>query len=328
MAQLATTVLPLVALLAAMHIGLAAGWWWLVPLLTLPAVGLTVRTFIIQHDCGHGSFLSSRFANDAIGRLCSLFTFTPYAHWRRQHAQHHGTWNDLDRRDGRGSDIYSTCLTVAEYAALSPRGRRWHRLLCHPAVALLLLPPFIFLVLYRVPFDTPAAWRNERRSVHLTNLSLLLFYGGLGLLLGFAPVALVLFTVMIPASIVGVWLFSLQHRFEGAYWAHHAEWDPVSAAIRSSSFLRLPRVLQWFTGSIGFHHVHHLVPRVPNYRLEECHQAHPAFDGARVLTLKDGLRASRYVLWDDDAGRMVTFAEVAVRRPTTRPSMQPGFDAT
>jgi omega-6 fatty acid desaturase (delta-12 desaturase) len=120
---------------------------------------------------------------------------------------------------------------------------------------------------------------------------------------------------MVPASIVGVWLFSLQHHFEGASWSRHAEWDPVTAAMEGSSFLRLPRVLQWLTGSIGFHHVHHLAPRVPNYRLEECHLAHPAFAAVRVLTLKDGLRASRYVLWDECAGRMVTFAEVDARAP-------------
>lgn len=307
--QLGTTVLPLVLAIAAMHAGLALGWWWVVPLLALPAAGLTVRTFVIQHDCGHGSFLPSRRANDVIGRLCSLLTFTPYAHWRRQHAQHHGTWNDLDRREGRGSDIYSTCLTVAEYRALAPPARRWHRVMRHPAVALLIVPPLIFLFVYRVPFDTPAAWVGERRSVQLTNLALLAVHGALGLALGFGPMLLVLLAVMIPASIAGVVLFSLQHHFEGAHWARHEAWDPVAAALGGSSFLRLPRVLQWLTGSIGFHHVHHLAPRIPNYRLEACHNAHPAFGTARVLGLREGLRASRYALWDEAEGRMVTFAE-------------------
>jgi omega-6 fatty acid desaturase (delta-12 desaturase) len=151
--------------------------------------------------------------------------------------------------------------------------------------------------------------------VQLANLALLVLHGGLGLLLGLGPVALVLLAVMVPASIVGVWLFSLQHHFEGAHWARHAEWDPMSAAIEGSSFLRLPRPLQWLTGSIGFHHVHHLAPRVPNYRLEACHRAHPAFAQARVLTLGDGLRAFRYALWDEDSGRMVTFADVRAPRP-------------
>jgi omega-6 fatty acid desaturase (delta-12 desaturase) len=309
--QVGTSVVPLVAAIAAMHAGVALGAWWVVAVLALPAAGLTVRTFIVQHDCGHGSFLPWRRANDALGRLCALLTLTPYGHWRRQHARHHGSWNDLDRREGRGNDIYSTCLTVAEYHALGRWQRRWHRLLRHPAVALLLLPPVIFLVLYRFPFDTPTAGQEERRSVWMTNFALLALHGGLGLLLGVGPVALVLLSVMVPASVVGVWLFSLQHRFEGARWARHAEWDPATAAIAGSSFLRLPRVLQWFTGSIGFHHVHHLAPRVPNYRLEDCHHAHPAFADARVLTLRDGLRASRFALWDEAAGRMVTFAEAA-----------------
>lgn len=307
--QIATTILPLLLAIAAMHAGLSLGWWWLVALLALPAAALTVRTFIVQHDCGHGSFLPSRRANDVVGRLCGLLTLTPYAHWRRQHAQHHGTWNDLDRREGRGSDLYSTCLTVAEYRALPRWSRRWHRLTRHPVVTLVLLPPLIFLFVYRVPFDTPASWRAERRSVHLTNLGLVALHGGLGLALGFGPVLLVLLAVMVPASIAGVVLFSLQHHFDGARWARHEAWDPVTAALEGSSFLRLPRPLQWLTGSIGYHHVHHLAPRIPNYRLEACHNAHPAFTTARVLGLREGLRASRYALWDEAAGRMVRFGD-------------------
>lgn len=316
--QIGTTILPLVLAIAAMHAALAAGWWWAVALLALPAAGLTVRTFIIQHDCGHGSFLPSRRANDVVGRLCGLLTLTPYAHWRRQHAQHHGTWNDLDRREGRGSDLYSTCLTVAEYRALSPRARRWHRITRHPAVTLLLLPPLIFLVVYRLPFDTPASWRAERRSLHLTNLGLLALHGGLGLALGFGPALLVLLAVMVPASIAGVVLFSLQHHFDGARWARHAAWDPVTAALDGSSFLRLPRMLQWLTGNIGYHHVHHLAPRIPNYRLEACHAAHPAFATAHVLGLREGLRASRHALWDEAAGRMVRFADAEDPAPPGR----------
>jgi omega-6 fatty acid desaturase (delta-12 desaturase) len=309
--QIGTTILPLVLLIGAMHAGLALGWWWVVPLLALPAAGLTVRTFIIQHDCGHASFLPSRRANDAVGRVCALFTFTPYMHWRREHAQHHGSWNDLDRREGRSNDIYSTCMTVAEYRALGPWQRRAHRLLRHPVVALLVLPPIIFLILHRLPYDTPAAWRQERRSIYLTNLALVAMLGGLGLWLGFWQVALVVLATIVPASIVGVWLFSLQHLFDGAQWSRHAGWDPVVAAIEGSSFLRLPKVLQWITGNIGFHHVHHLAPRIPNYRLEACHGAHPAFGAANVLRLRDGLRASRYALWDEGKSRLVTFAEAS-----------------
>lgn len=313
--QLATTIVPLILAIAAMHAGLAMGWWWVVPLLALPAACLTVRTFVIQHDCGHGSFLPWRRANDAIGRLCGLLTLTPYLHWRRQHAQHHGAWNDLDRRESLDTDLYSTCLTVAEYRALGPWARRWHRLMRHPVVAVVLLPPIIFLFVYRVPFDTPPAWQRERRSLHLTNLALVALHGGLALALGFGPTILVLLAVIVPASIAGVWLFSLQHHFEGTHWARHDSWNPVDAAIGGSSFLRLPRVLQWITANIGFHHVHHLAPRIPNYRLEACHGAHPAFATARTLGIRDGLRSSRYALWDEAEERMVTFAEIERRAP-------------
>ncbi len=306
--QICSTILPLLVLIAAMHAGMAFGWWPLLAL-GLPATALTVRTFIIQHDCGHGSFFRNRRINDRLGRFCSLLTLAPYAQWRRQHAQHHGTWNDLDKRDGRGLDIYSSCLTVAEYNALGIWRRRLYRWAKHPAISLLVLPPIIFLVLYRFPFDAPRAWGAERRSVYLTNLSLLALHGGLAAMLGVGPVAAVLLAVMVPASIVGVWLFSLQHHFEDSHWARHAQWDPVSAALRGSSFLRLPRLLQWMTGNIGFHHVHHASPRVPNYRLEACHAAHPGFAVASVLTLGEGLRASRHALWDEARGRLVTFAQ-------------------
>jgi omega-6 fatty acid desaturase (delta-12 desaturase) len=307
LSQIATTFAPLLALLAAMHVGLRLGWWPVV-VLALPAAGFVVRVFALQHDCGHGSLFRSRRANDAVGRFSSLFTLTPYAHWRRQHAGHHAVWNDLDHRD-RGADIYSTCTTVAEYQALGRWRRMGFRAVRHPLVAQLLLPPLIFLVLYRIPFDAPPAWRRERRGVHVTNLALAAAYGGLGLVLGFWPVMSVLLSVIVPASIAGVWLFSVQHRFEGVHWIGHAAWDPVTASLAGSSYLRLPPILRWLTGRLGFHHVHHLAPRIPNYRLEDCHDAHPAFAGAHVVTLRDALSAPRYVLWDDAGGRMVTLAE-------------------
>ncbi|MGO9999620.1 MAG: fatty acid desaturase family protein, partial [Acetobacteraceae bacterium] len=227
--QIVTTILPLIALLVAMHAGLAFGWWPLLAL-GLPAAALTVRTFIIQHDCGHGSFFRARRANDLLGRLCSLLTLTPYSQWRRHHAKHHGAWNDLDRRNASGCDIYSSCLTVAEYNALGTWRRRLHRTAKHPAISLLVLPPLIFLVLYRFPFAAPRTWRAQRRSVHLTNLSLVALHGSLAAMLGVGPVAAVLLAVIVPASIVGVWLFSLQHQFDGAHWARHVQWYPVDAA--------------------------------------------------------------------------------------------------
>ncbi|WP_149540701.1 fatty acid desaturase family protein [Siccirubricoccus phaeus] len=311
--QLATTFLPLLALLAAMQAGLALGWWWVLAL-GLPAAGLTVRVFALQHDCGHGSLFRAPRANDLVGRLCSLFTFTPYGHWRRQHAGHHAVWNDLDRRD-RGTDIYSTCETVAEYRAMGRGRRRAYRILRHPLLMLLVFPPLVFLVLYRVPYDAPVGWGREHRSVHLTNLSLLAFYGSFSALLGIWPVTAGVLAVMVPASIAGVWLFSVQHRFEGVHWARHAAWDRVTASLAGSSYLQLPAVLRWLTASLGFHHVHHFAPRIPNYLLEACHDAHPAFATARVVTLREAFSAPGHLLWDEEAGRMVTFKQAEEALP-------------
>jgi omega-6 fatty acid desaturase (delta-12 desaturase) len=280
--------------------------YWLVLSLAFPAAGLLVRIFIIQHDCGHNSFFQSRGANRMMGRLCSLMTLAPFAHWRRQHAMHHANWNNLDRRES-GADIYSSCLTLAEYRTLSPGARRRYRIIQHPAVALLLFPPIIFVVLYRVPFDTPKAWIAERRSVWLTNGVLLLIFGALSALVGVRDLVLVQLPITIVASIIGVWLFSLQHRFAQVHWLRTKEWSYLAASLRGSSYLKLPSALQWLTGNIGFHHIHHLDPRIPNYRLEDCHRACPAARTIPVLTLREGLSASRYALWDEENARMIRF---------------------
>jgi omega-6 fatty acid desaturase (delta-12 desaturase) len=291
---------------AAMYFCLTVSFWIAMPLSAL-AAGFLVRIFIIQHDCGHGSFFRSQRANDLIGSLCSLMTLTPYAFWRRQHARHHGSWNNLDRRAASGLDIYSSCLTVAEYRAMRWWWRGLVRVTNHPIVANLLLPPVVFILLYRTPFDAAKSWRRERYAVYLTNIALVILIGGLGLVLGYGHVAAVQLPIMACASIVGVWLFSIQHRFEHALWAPDGSWDFTAASLRSTSYLRLPRVLQWFTGNIGFHHVHHVNTRIPNYRLQECHNADAGFQSASTLTLRTALRALRYTLWDGDLGRLVPF---------------------
>jgi omega-6 fatty acid desaturase (delta-12 desaturase) len=292
---------------AAMY-GLSTVSLWL-PLVLAPlAAGFLVRIFIIQHDCGHLSFFRGRRANTVLGVACSLLTLTPYASWRRQHAGHHGVWNDLDRRQS-GADIYSSCLTVAEYRALTPRQRLWYRTTRHPVVANVLVPPLVFLALYRLPFDTPRDWGRERRAVYATDLALVAIFGGLGLLMGFSEVAAVQLPVLAVASIIGVWLFSIQHRGDTVQWARHDNWDPVSASLQGSTCLRLPAVLQWFTGNIGYHHVHHLHPGIPNYRLQDCHDSTPALHAVPALSLWRGLGAMRSVLWDEERGRMVTCRE-------------------
>jgi acyl-lipid omega-6 desaturase (Delta-12 desaturase) len=304
--QLATSFGGFFATCTAMYLCLAISLWITLPISVL-AAGFLVRIFIIQHDCGHGSFFRSRRANELIGRLCSLMTLTPYAFWRRQHARHHGSWNNLDRRAASGLDIYSSCTTVAEYQALGRWRRCLVRLTNHPIVANLLLPPLVFVILYRVPFDAAKGWRRERRGVYLTNLALAVLMGGLGLALGYGRVAAVQLPIMVIASIVGVWLFSIQHRFEHARWMPDASWSFAAASLAGASYLRLPRLLQWFTGNIGLHHVHHVDPRIPNYRLEECHNADAGFQSASTLTLRTAFHALRYALWDSDLERLVPF---------------------
>src|SRR5882762_8863180 len=273
--QLSTSFGGFFATCVVMYLCIAVSLWIALPLSAL-AAGFLVRIFIIQHDCGHGSFFRSRRANDLIGMLCSLMTLTPYAFWRRKHARHHGSWNNLDRRAASGLDIYSSCMTVEEYRALGRWRRCLARLTNHPIVANLLLPPVVFFFLYRVPFDAAKGWRRERRGIYLTNLVLAVLIGGLGLILGYGRVAAVQLPIMVIASIIGVWLFSIQHRFEHAQWMPGASWSFAAASLGGTSHLHLPRLLQWFTGNIGFHHVHHINPRIPNYRLEECPNADAA----------------------------------------------------
>lgn len=306
--QLAITAAPYAALVAFMYYSYYHISPWLSLALALPAAGFVVRLFIIQHDCGHGAYFRQRWANEVVGWLCSLTTFTPYTMWRRHHALHHAVWNNLDKRP-TGGDIYSGCLTLKEYEALSPLRQRLYRAALHPLVSQLLLPPVVFILMHRVPFDTPKkGWRKERISVYLTNAGIGGFLLALTLLLGWQPVLLVQLPVIVMASIIGVWLFSVQHRFEHSVWSRQTDWTADGAALHGSSWLRLPKVLQWFTGNIGYHHVHHLVPRVPNYRLQAAHRAEPAF-AANVtgLTLWQALRAPQFTLWDEARGAMVRF---------------------
>lgn len=307
--QLLTSFGGFLAICAAMY-ALAATSYWVALALAPLGAGFLVRIFIIQHDCGHLSFFRSRWANNLVGVTCSLFTQTPYLSWRRQHAGHHGAWNHLDRRQS-GADIYSSCLTVEEYNALSAWDRWWYRVTRHPLVANVLLPPLIFTLLYRIPFDMPRTWRQERCVVHMTTLALFAAFGALGMAVGYERLAVVQLPIVVLASIVGVWLFSVQHRGEGILWARAEAWEPTVAALSSSTYLRLPAPLQWITGNIGYHHVHHLNPRVPNYRLQECHDAIAALGNVPSVSLWSSLRALRCTLWDEARQRMVTFREAA-----------------
>jgi len=313
--QFAVTLTAYLATMTAMYLAFHLSIW-LSMVLVLPAAGLVVRLFVIQHDCGHGAYFKSQRANEITGRLCSLVTFTPYAHWRRNHAKHHAAWNNLDKRDG-GVDIYVTCLTVKEYSALSIIGRCFYRLSRHPIVTQLVIPPFVFLILFRTPFDTPKTWLKERRSVLLTNLCLAALMGLLIACLGWQAVLAVHLSVMVTASIVGIWMFAVQHRFEETEWLRDGEWNLARAALKGTSYFKLPPILQWFTGNIGFHHVHHLLPRVPNYQLQACHEIlEMRSTQIRTLTLGDAWRAPNFALWNEAQGRMVPFP--ASRAPKSK----------
>ncbi len=305
--QLATSLGLYVATVVAMYWSLSISYW-LTLALAFPAAAFLVRTFIVQHDCGHGSFFAARRLNDVVGRICGVLTLAPYQNWRRQHSQHHANWNNLDRRES-GADIYSSCLTVDEYRARTPWARFVYRLPRHPLIAHVILPPLVFLLLYRVPFDTPKSWAAERRSVWATNLAIAAIVVALGLMLGFRAVLLVQLPIVIVTTIVGVWLFSVQHRYDDAHWLRKEGWSFQAASLEGSSYLKLPRWLQWATGNIGFHHIHHLAPRVPNYRLEACYRSAPILAAQTPLTLARAFHASRLTLWDEAAQKLIRFRD-------------------
>ena len=304
--QTGTTFALYLALVVAMY---AASRFsvWLTLALAVPTSGLVVRIFMLQHDCGHNSLFRSRRLNGIVGAACSLVTLTPFAYWRRLHARHHGSWNNLDGR-GIPADFFSDCLTVTEYRALSPMRKRLYRATHHPALVHLLLPPIIFILLYRLPFDTPASFKRERLSVALLNLSLVAMFAVLVARFGFANVVLVHLPTLLLAAIVGIWLFSVQHRFEDSQWANSEDWRFDQACLHGTSYLKLPRVLQWFSANIGLHHVHHLRPGIPNYRLQACHDECSVVTAhATVLTLREALKAPSFALWDEDLCRMIPF---------------------
>lgn len=277
--------------------------YWLTLLLAVPTAGFLVRLFILQHDCGHGSFFKSKKLNDLVGFTLGLLVLTPYSCWRRQHALHHATSGDLDRR-GIG-DVHT--ITVAEYLDLTPMKRLGYRIYRHPVVFFGIGPVLYFAILQRFTTSVPRSWNKERAGVHLTNLALLGFFLPIAWLVGFRQFLLVHVPVTILASSAGAWLFYVQHNFEATYWQRQERWDFESAATAGSSYYVLPRLLQWLTANIGFHHIHHLDSRIPNYRLPECFEKHPEFQQANRITLWQSLSCSSLKLWDEDAGKMVGF---------------------
>lgn len=277
--------------------------------LTLPTAGFLIRLFMIQHDCGHGSYFRSRRARDVVGFCIGVLTLTPYQYWRKTHAHHHAHSGDLDLR-GFG-DVET--LTVREYRAL-PLGRRiMYRGYRHPLIMLTLGPLFHFVVKHRYPWEVPRDWTSAWASIWWTNACLAAILVAAWATIGLVPFLLVQGPVTLISGATGILLFYVQHQFEETYWDRDPDWDFFEASVYGSSHLVLPRPLQWITASIGIHHVHHLSSRIPNYRLEECLEANPPLQAATRITLRDTARLFRLALWDEDARRMVSFRDLKKR---------------
>ncbi len=298
--QIVNSFVPYLILWYLMQLSLGISYWLTLGLSIL-AAGFLVRIFIIFHDCGHGCFFKSRKANDIWGYISGILTLTPYHQWRHDHAVHHATSSDLDRR-GVG-DIWT--LTVAEYLKSPRLTKIFYRVYRNPLV--LFGIGGVYLILIRQRFPSRAAASRERGSVLWTNLALASLMVLMSFTVGFVNTVLIYFPILLISSAAGIWLFYVQHQFEGAYWEQRENWDYVAAALQGSSFYNLPRVLQWFSGNIGFHHIHHLSPRIPNYHLERCHENSTLFSQVKRVTLFSSLKSFAFRLWDEEGQRLVGY---------------------
>lgn len=275
--------------------------YWLTLALAIPAAGFQVRIFIIFHDCTHGSFFQSQRANDITGIIAGLLTFTPFYEWRHSHNIHHATGSDLDHR-GTG-DVWM--LTVKEYLALSWYQRLWYRTYRNPFAMLIIGPLAMFLLAHRFP--SPESGPREIKSVHYTTAALVVIIGIISYFIGFGSFVAIMLPSIWLAGMMGLWLFYVQHQFDETYWEHHQEWDFLDSALKGSSFYQLPKVLQFFSGNIGFHHIHHLSPRIPNYRLEKVQKEVPLFREVKPVTLLQSLRFLALRLWDEEERKLIGF---------------------
>lgn len=305
--QIANTFVPMSVLYVLMYLSLEVNYI-LTLLLAIPTGGMIVRAFIIQHDAGHGSFFKNQKWNNRIGIFCSVFTLTPYEFWRHSHAVHHAHNGDLEWR-GTG-DVYT--MTFDEYHNASRRERLWYRIYRHPVMMIMLGPPLMFIVLHRTPFALPhARSKAERVSIIRTDVMALTVFAFFSLLIG----PLTLLSIWLPAACLsasmGVWMFYVQHQFEDAYWTSKPEWDYVDAALHGSTFYRLPKWLHWFTGNIGYHHIHHLSPKIPNYELERAHNENELFQDVPTLTIWSSIKLviANLAIIDEESGKLINFPQ-------------------
>ena len=298
--QIINSLGPYLIMWAVMYYTLGISYW-ITLALSLLAAGFLVRIFIIFHDCGHGSFFKSARTSRIVGTIIGALVFTPYDRWHRSHAAHHSTVGNLDKR-GDG-DVWT--LTAEEYRA-SSRGRKlFYRLYRNPIMLFLIGPVILFTVWFR--FNTKRASRSERWNVHLVNLIVLAWCVGLSLLLGWKAFLMIQVPIIFFATSAGAWLFYVQHQFEDVIWSHNEQWDYMDMALRGSSFLKTPRIIQWFSGNIGFHHIHHLSPKIPNYKLQRCHEENPIFSSIKPMNIGKGLQSMKFRLWDENMGKLISF---------------------
>ncbi|KOP70053.1 fatty acid desaturase [Bacillus sp. FJAT-21351] len=301
--QLINTFLPFLLLWFLAYKSLSVSYW-LTLLIAIFTAGFVVRIFIIFHDCCHQSFFKSRKANNILGTISGVITMFPYEQWKRSHSIHHATSSNLDKR-GTG-DVW--VMTVDEYVAASYWGRLAYRVYRNPIVMFGLGPIYLFFVSNRL--NRKDAKRKERLNTYLTNFSIVAVYALLCWGIGWQAFLLVQAPILFVAGSLGIWLFYVQHQFEDSYFENEKEWDYVKAAVDGSSYYKLPKVLQWVTGNIGFHHVHHLAPRVPNYNLEKAHESTPPLQKATIITLSTSLKSLRFRLLDQKNKRFVSFKEI------------------
>lgn len=300
--QLFNTFVPYIALWVLMVYFVQHGYsYWTTLVLAVLAAVFLVRIFIFFHDCCHGSFFASRRANRILGYVSGIMTFTPYEEWRSSHAKHHITVGDLDRR-GTG-DVWT--MTLDEYL-IAPRLKRLtYRIFRNPLVIFCLGPIFVFLIDNR--FSHKGAKKHERNSVIFTNLAILAVIVIIGLIVGFREYLIIQLPIILIAGLIGIWLFYVQHQFHGVYWARHDAWDPMRAALEGASYYKLPKVLQWFTGNIGLHHIHHVRPSIPNYNLQQCYDDIPALQEVKPLTIRSSFKSLWMNLWDEKQQKLVSF---------------------